>query len=267
MRSGRDRACRPSVAALGALDISRCAHRAPTPSSSSPPGRSRSTVRTSRSTTTSGSSATTTECLVVDAAHEAAPIVDAVGGRRVVAIVCTHGHNDHINAAVAVADAVGAPIALHPADLMLWEQVHSGARAGPADRRRRALRRRGTDARRAAHAGPLPRRRQPARRRRPRGLRGRHAVQGRTGRDRALVLRLPDDHRVDPDAPAHPPGGHGRVHRSRRHDDDRRRGPAPRRVDRPGPRGRPIRPGSQGPSLAMRSLAPHVQLTSLKFHG
>ena len=37
--------------------------------------------------------------LVVDAAHDAAPIVDAVGDRRVVAIVCTHGHNDHINAA------------------------------------------------------------------------------------------------------------------------------------------------------------------------
>jgi glyoxylase-like metal-dependent hydrolase (beta-lactamase superfamily II) len=64
------------------------------------------------------------ECLVIDAAHEAAPIIDAVGGRRVVAIVCTHGHNDHINAAVDVADAVGAPIAIHPDDLMLWDAVH-----------------------------------------------------------------------------------------------------------------------------------------------
>ncbi|MGZ4690940.1 MAG: MBL fold metallo-hydrolase [Acidimicrobiia bacterium] len=66
------------------------------------------------------------ECLVIDAAHEAAPIVDAVDNRRVVAIVCTHGHNDHINAAVDVADAVDAPIALHPDDLMLWENVHPG---------------------------------------------------------------------------------------------------------------------------------------------
>jgi glyoxylase-like metal-dependent hydrolase (beta-lactamase superfamily II) len=64
------------------------------------------------------------ECLVVDAAHEAGPIIDAVAGRRVVAIVCTHGHNDHINAALDVADAVGAPIALHPDDLMLWGAVH-----------------------------------------------------------------------------------------------------------------------------------------------
>ena len=37
---------------------------------------------------------------------------------------CTHGHNDHVNAAPALADAVGAPIALHPADRMLWDQVH-----------------------------------------------------------------------------------------------------------------------------------------------
>jgi glyoxylase-like metal-dependent hydrolase (beta-lactamase superfamily II) len=66
------------------------------------------------------------ECLIVDAAHEAGPIVDAVDGRRVVALVCTHGHNDHINAAVAVADATGAPIALHADDLMLWENVNPG---------------------------------------------------------------------------------------------------------------------------------------------
>jgi glyoxylase-like metal-dependent hydrolase (beta-lactamase superfamily II) len=66
------------------------------------------------------------ECLVVDAAHQAGPIVDAVGDRRVVAIVCTHGHNDHINAALDVADAVGAPIVIHPDDLMLWENVHPG---------------------------------------------------------------------------------------------------------------------------------------------
>ncbi len=64
------------------------------------------------------------EVVVVDAAHVHAPIVDAVAGRRVVAIVCTHGHNDHVNAAPALADAVGAPIALHPDDRMLWDVVH-----------------------------------------------------------------------------------------------------------------------------------------------
>ena len=64
------------------------------------------------------------EVLIVDAAHEHQPIVDAVGDRRVGAIVCTHGHNDHINAAVALAEAVDAPILLHPEDRMLWDAVH-----------------------------------------------------------------------------------------------------------------------------------------------
>ena len=67
-----------------------------------------------------------TEVLVVDAAHDHRPIVDAIAGRRVVAIVCTHGHNDHINAAAALADATGGPLWLHPADAMLWEVVNPG---------------------------------------------------------------------------------------------------------------------------------------------
>lgn len=66
------------------------------------------------------------EVIVVDAAHQAGPIVDAVAGRRVVAIVATHGHNDHINAAVELADAVNGPILLHPDDTMLWDVVHPG---------------------------------------------------------------------------------------------------------------------------------------------
>ena len=66
------------------------------------------------------------EVLIVDAAHQAGPIADAVAGRRVVAIVATHGHNDHINAAVELADAVGGPILLHPDDTMLWDVVHPG---------------------------------------------------------------------------------------------------------------------------------------------
>ena len=48
------------------------------------------------------------EVLVVDAAHDAAAILAAVGERRVVAVVCTHGHNDHVNAAVEVAAAADA---------------------------------------------------------------------------------------------------------------------------------------------------------------
>jgi glyoxylase-like metal-dependent hydrolase (beta-lactamase superfamily II) len=64
------------------------------------------------------------EVLVIDAPHDAAPIVEAVAGRKVRAIVLTHGHNDHITAAVALRDAVDAPIWFHPADRMLWDVVH-----------------------------------------------------------------------------------------------------------------------------------------------
>jgi glyoxylase-like metal-dependent hydrolase (beta-lactamase superfamily II) len=67
------------------------------------------------------------EVLVIDAPHDAAPIVEAVGSRRVTAIVLTHGHNDHITAAVALRDAVDAPVWFHPGDRMLWDVVHPTA--------------------------------------------------------------------------------------------------------------------------------------------
>jgi glyoxylase-like metal-dependent hydrolase (beta-lactamase superfamily II) len=72
------------------------------------------------------------EVIVIDAAHDAAPIVEAINGRRVVAIALTHGHNDHINAAAALQDAVDAPILLHPADRMFWHDVYP-AREPDAD--------------------------------------------------------------------------------------------------------------------------------------
>ena len=68
------------------------------------------------------------EVLVIDAAHDATAILEAVGERRVVAVVCTHGHNDHINAAVEVAAAKEARIALHPADTMLWQEEYDDLR-------------------------------------------------------------------------------------------------------------------------------------------
>jgi glyoxylase-like metal-dependent hydrolase (beta-lactamase superfamily II) len=64
------------------------------------------------------------EVLVIDAPHDAAPIVEAIGGRRVRAIVLTHGHNDHITAAVALRADTGAPVWFHPEDRMLWDVVH-----------------------------------------------------------------------------------------------------------------------------------------------
>ena len=68
------------------------------------------------------------ECVIIDSPHDAAAIISQVRGRKVLAILLTHAHNDHIGAAREVAAAVAAPIHLHPDDLMLWEQVYPDAK-------------------------------------------------------------------------------------------------------------------------------------------
>ncbi|MET0863171.1 MAG: MBL fold metallo-hydrolase [Nakamurella sp.] len=64
------------------------------------------------------------EVIVIDAAHDAGAIMAVVGSRRVNAILCTHGHNDHIDAAPDLAEQTGAAIWLHPADAALWGMAH-----------------------------------------------------------------------------------------------------------------------------------------------
>jgi glyoxylase-like metal-dependent hydrolase (beta-lactamase superfamily II) len=66
------------------------------------------------------------EVVVIDAAHDAGAIARQVGSRRLLAIICTHAHNDHIDAAPALAEATGAPILLHPDDRVLWDMTHPG---------------------------------------------------------------------------------------------------------------------------------------------
>ena len=68
------------------------------------------------------------EALVVDAAHDAEAVAAAVGGRKVVAIACTHGHNDHVNAALALRELVDAPVLLHPDDDVLWRMTYPDAK-------------------------------------------------------------------------------------------------------------------------------------------
>ncbi|MGH1502136.1 MAG: MBL fold metallo-hydrolase [Acidimicrobiales bacterium] len=68
------------------------------------------------------------EVIVLDAAHDHRPILEAIGDRTLKAIFSTHGHNDHINAAAELADETGAPIWLHPDDTMLWEVVYPDRR-------------------------------------------------------------------------------------------------------------------------------------------
>jgi glyoxylase-like metal-dependent hydrolase (beta-lactamase superfamily II) len=68
-----------------------------------------------------------TECVVIDAAHNADAILAAVGDRALRAVLSTHAHNDHIGAAGAVSTATGAPVYLHPDDRMLWNVVYPDA--------------------------------------------------------------------------------------------------------------------------------------------
>ncbi len=65
-----------------------------------------------------------TECVVIDAPHDAAAIATVVGGRRVIAILCTHAHDDHVRVAPELAAAVDAPIWLHPDDREVWDLTH-----------------------------------------------------------------------------------------------------------------------------------------------
>ena len=64
------------------------------------------------------------DVVVFDAAHKAAPIVEAVRDRNVIAVVCTHGHNDHVTVAPELGAALDAPVLMHPADDVLWRMTH-----------------------------------------------------------------------------------------------------------------------------------------------
>jgi glyoxylase-like metal-dependent hydrolase (beta-lactamase superfamily II) len=67
------------------------------------------------------------ECVVVDAAHDAEAIRAAIGDRSVASILCTHGHNDHIDAVADLQHLTGAEARLHPDDRMLWDVVMESA--------------------------------------------------------------------------------------------------------------------------------------------
>jgi len=67
------------------------------------------------------------EVIVIDPAHDAEAVAHAVGDRRVVAILLTHGHDDHIRAARETADRLRAPLHLNAEDRMLWDAVYDAA--------------------------------------------------------------------------------------------------------------------------------------------
>lgn len=67
---------------------------------------------------------TGSDCFVIDPAHDPHKVAEVVNGRTVRGILLTHGHDDHIRAALQTAELIGGDIHLHPDDHMLWESVH-----------------------------------------------------------------------------------------------------------------------------------------------
>lgn len=64
------------------------------------------------------------ECIVIDAPHSEDAIERLIGDRRLLAVLCTHAHDDHVTVAPEIARRHGAPVRLHPDDEMLWRLTH-----------------------------------------------------------------------------------------------------------------------------------------------
>ena len=64
------------------------------------------------------------EVVVIDPGEDADAVLETVGDREILAVVCTHGHQAHVAAAPEVADHDDAPVALHPKDLLAWREAH-----------------------------------------------------------------------------------------------------------------------------------------------
>lgn len=66
------------------------------------------------------------EVIVIDPGEDAGSVLEQVGDREILAVICTHGHTRHVAAAVEVAERDEAPVALHRLDRLLWRAVHRG---------------------------------------------------------------------------------------------------------------------------------------------
>ena len=64
------------------------------------------------------------EVIVIDPGRDPAGLLQAIGDREVLAVICTHGHPDHVAAALEVAEPDEAPVALHPKDRLLWRDAY-----------------------------------------------------------------------------------------------------------------------------------------------
>jgi glyoxylase-like metal-dependent hydrolase (beta-lactamase superfamily II) len=163
--------------------------------------------------------------------HDVEKIAQGIGGRRIIAIACTHAHDDHVNQAPALSKRFNAPVLLHPAEAPLWEMTHPDRRPDMELADGDGLCAGGSS------CGCCTPRHSP-------GSSCLYAPQlntvstgdtlfqgglGATGR--SLFVR--HDHRVEPRQTSHPARRHHRPHRARRLHHRWGRGTPPRQVDRP----------------------------------
>ncbi|MBF8188580.1 MBL fold metallo-hydrolase [Nonomuraea sp. K274] len=65
------------------------------------------------------------EVIVIDPSRDSDKILEQVGEREVLAVICTAGLPDHVSAAIEVASRDEAVVALHPKDKPLWRETWS----------------------------------------------------------------------------------------------------------------------------------------------
>ncbi|MBB4701007.1 MBL fold metallo-hydrolase [Sphaerisporangium siamense] len=63
------------------------------------------------------------EVIVIDPARDAETILETVGEREVLAVICTHGLPDHVGGAIEVAARDEAVVALNRKDRRLWRET------------------------------------------------------------------------------------------------------------------------------------------------
>ncbi|MFE9242662.1 MBL fold metallo-hydrolase [Nocardiopsis sp. NPDC006938] len=71
--------------------------------------------------------------VVIDPAHDAEAILEAVGDREVYLVACTNGYSPHIESALKIAEETEADIALHPREMRAWRRLHGAERRPEID--------------------------------------------------------------------------------------------------------------------------------------